>query len=58
MEKAFWDALLESMKQDQPDFSWVLKLIREVRDQLYELSPQKWRKEIVEAIDVDALSEV
>lgn len=58
MEKAFWDALMESMKKDQPDFSWALKLIKEVRDQLHELSPQQWRKEITEAIDVDTLSEV
>ncbi|KAK4747667.1 hypothetical protein SAY87_014253 [Trapa incisa] len=57
MERAFWDALMESMEQDQPDFSWVLKLIKEVKDQLYELSPQKWRKDIEEAIDVDSLSE-
>ncbi|KAJ6383720.1 hypothetical protein OIU78_027083, partial [Salix suchowensis] len=58
MENAFWDGITESMKQDEPDFSWVLKLMKEVRDELCEMSPQSWREEIVETIDVDILSQV
>ncbi|KAJ8759616.1 hypothetical protein K2173_009263 [Erythroxylum novogranatense] len=58
MEKAFWDGVLESMNNDEPDFSWVLKLMKEVRDELYEMSPQPWRKEISETIDVYILEEV
>ncbi|KAJ8759563.1 hypothetical protein K2173_007190 [Erythroxylum novogranatense] len=57
MKKAFWDGVLESMKNDEPDFSWVLKLMKEVRDELYEMSTQPWRKEISETIDVDILEE-
>ncbi|KAJ8759620.1 hypothetical protein K2173_009267 [Erythroxylum novogranatense] len=57
MEKAFLDGVLESMKNDEPDFSWVLKLMKEVRDELYEMSPQPWRKEISETIDVDILEQ-
>ncbi|KAJ9145925.1 hypothetical protein P3X46_028252 [Hevea brasiliensis] len=58
IEKAFWDSIMESVKQDEPDFSWILKLIQEVRDELCEMSPQTWRQEIVETIDVDILSQV
>ncbi|KDP26977.1 hypothetical protein JCGZ_22197 [Jatropha curcas] len=58
MEKAFWDSVTESIKEDDPDFSWVLKLMKEVRDELCEMSPQSWRQEIVETIDVDILSQV
>lgn len=58
MEKAFWDGITESMQQDEPDLSWVLKLMKEVRDELCEMSPQSWREEIVETIDVDILSQV
>ncbi|KAE8056180.1 hypothetical protein FH972_012973 [Carpinus fangiana] len=56
MEKAFWDGIMESMKQEEPDFSWVLKLMKEVRDELCEMSPQSWKQEIVDAIDIDILS--
>ena len=48
MEKAFWDGIMESMKQEELDFSWVLKLIKEVRDELCEMSPQSWKQEIVD----------
>ncbi|CAH2070833.1 unnamed protein product [Thlaspi arvense] len=58
MEKAFWDGIMESMKQSQPDFSWVLKLMNEVRDELCEISPKDWRQEIVQTIDTDVLSQL
>ena len=58
MEKAFWDGIMDSLKQDEPDCSWVLKLMKEVRDELCEMSPQSWRQEIVETIDIDILSQV
>ncbi|CAK7344781.1 unnamed protein product [Dovyalis caffra] len=58
MENAFWDGIIESMKPDEPDFSWFLKLMKEVRDELCEMSPQSWRQEIVETIDVDILSQM
>lgn len=58
MEKAFWDGIRESVEQDEPDYSWVLKLMKEIRDELCEMSPSSWRQEIVHTIDVDTLSEV
>ena len=51
--KAFWDGIMESMKQEEPNFSWVLKLMKEVRDELCEMSPQSWKQEIVDSIDTD-----
>lgn len=58
MEKAFWDGIMESLKQEHSDFSWVLKLMTEVRDELCEISPGSWRQEITEMIDIDILSQV
>ncbi|XP_059459896.1 uncharacterized protein LOC132189258 isoform X2 [Corylus avellana] len=58
MEKAFWDGIMQSMKQEEPDFSWVLKLMKEVREELCEMSPQSWKQEIVDTIDSDILSKV
>lgn len=58
MEKAFWDGVMESMKQSQPDFSWVIKLMNEVRDEFCEISPKDWRQEIVQTIDTDVLSQL
>ncbi|XP_074273348.1 uncharacterized protein LOC141596963 [Silene latifolia] len=58
MEKAFWDGVMESMRQEQPDLSWVLKLLTEVRDELCEMSPESWRQEISDAIDIDILTQV
>ncbi|XP_059629694.1 uncharacterized protein LOC132272595 [Cornus florida] len=56
MEKAFWDGIIESMKQKEADYSWVLKLVKEVWNELCEMSPLCWRPEIVETIDTDTLS--
>lgn len=58
MEKAFWDGVMDSMKDNDSDFSWILKLVREVRDELCDISPQTWKQEISESIDIDVLSQV
>lgn len=58
MEKAFWDAVMESIKQDESDFSWVIKLIKEVRDELYQISPRSLREEIVGTLDIEILTQV
>ncbi|XP_042483038.1 uncharacterized protein LOC122063393 [Macadamia integrifolia] len=58
MENAFWDGVAESMKQDEPNYGWVVELMKEVRDELCKMAPQSWKQEIHEAIDVDILSEV
>ncbi|GAA0162246.1 microtubule or microtubule-binding cytoskeletal protein [Lithospermum erythrorhizon] len=58
MEKAFWDGIMESMKQDIPNYDRIVDLTREVRDELSGMSPQRWREGIVETIDLEILSQV
>ncbi|XP_020107600.1 uncharacterized protein LOC109723579 isoform X2 [Ananas comosus] len=58
MEKAFWDGVIDSMKGDEPDYSRILGLVKEVRDELCDLAPQRWRQEILDSIDPDILSQV
>ncbi|XVE49095.1 hypothetical protein DITRI_Ditri01bG0054500 [Diplodiscus trichospermus] len=58
MEKAFWDGIMESMRQDKPNYDRVIELVREVRDEICEMAPQSWREEIIDAIDLEILSQV
>ncbi|XP_059313590.1 uncharacterized protein LOC132064576 [Lycium ferocissimum] len=58
MEKAFWDSVMESLKEDEPRYNRVVDLMREARDELCSLAPQSWRQEINEAIDIDILSQL
>ncbi|KAH0664255.1 hypothetical protein KY284_029186 [Solanum tuberosum] len=47
MEKAFLDGVMQSLKQDNPIFHWVLKLTKEAQNELCEMS-----------LDIDILLEV
>lgn len=58
MEKAFWDGIMESVNQEGPNYDLVIQLLEEVRDEICTMAPQSWKQEIVEAIDVDILSQV
>ncbi|XP_019425520.1 PREDICTED: uncharacterized protein LOC109334287 isoform X1 [Lupinus angustifolius] len=58
MEKAFWDSIMESVKQDQPNYDQIVQLMREVRDEICEMAPQSWKEEIFAAIDLEILSQV
>ncbi|KAJ8529792.1 hypothetical protein K7X08_036627 [Anisodus acutangulus] len=58
MERAFWDSVMESMKNDEPGYNRVVDLMREARYELCSLAPQSWRPEINEAIDIDILSQL
>ncbi|WZZ16862.1 uncharacterized protein LOC106347522 isoform X2 [Brassica napus] len=58
MEKAFWDSVMESMKLEEPDYSCISNLMREVRDELYQMVPDSWKIEITESIDLDLLSQL
>ncbi|KAK9929180.1 hypothetical protein M0R45_026286 [Rubus argutus] len=58
MEKAFWDGIMESVNQEEPNYDLVIQLLEEVRDEICTMAPQGWKQEIVEAIDVDILSQV
>lgn len=57
MKKAFWDRIIESVKQVEPNYSYVVELIREVRDEICAIAPS-WRREIFEAIDLEILTQV
>ncbi|XWS67948.1 hypothetical protein CRYUN_Cryun04dG0048500 [Craigia yunnanensis] len=58
MEKAFWDGIMESIRQDKPNYDRVIELVREVRDEICEMASQSWREEIINAIDLEILSQV
>ncbi|CAN6235066.1 unnamed protein product [Urochloa humidicola] len=58
MVKAFWDMVTESITGDKPDYSFLVRLVAEVRDSLHELSPKKLKDEIAEKIDIEILSQV
>lgn len=58
MEKAFWDSIMESVKQDQPNYDQVVQLLREVRDEFCEMAPQSWKDDIFASIDLDIFSQV
>ncbi|XP_018434330.2 uncharacterized protein LOC108806650 isoform X2 [Raphanus sativus] len=58
MEKAFWDSVMESMKVEEPDYSCISNLMREVRDELCQMVPDSWNVEITETIDLDLLSQL
>lgn len=56
MEKAFWDGISDSIQQEKYDH--VVVLMKEVRDELCEMSPQSQKQEIHEVIDLDILSQL
>ncbi|KAG0494365.1 hypothetical protein HPP92_005359 [Vanilla planifolia] len=58
METAFWDRIMESMEGDYPDYVPLIELVKEVRDELSEMSPLSWKQDIHDRIDVDILSQV
>lgn len=56
IEKAFWDGVTDSIRQD--NYDRVVELMKEVRDELCEMAPHSWKQEITEAIDVVILSQL
>ncbi|CAN1305334.1 T-complex protein 11-like protein 1 [Linum perenne] len=58
MEKAFWDSIMDSVKQEEPDYDRLVNLVKEVRDEISEMAPASWRQTITEAIDLDVLVQV
>ena len=43
---------------DRPDYSWVVGLVKEVRDELLSLVPESWKQELLESIDVELFSQI
>lgn len=58
LQKAFWDGIIESVEQNEPNFGRIIELLREVRDEISGMAPESWKEEISEAIDLDILSQV
>lgn len=58
MKKAFWDGIIESVEQNEPNFVRILELMREVRDEIASMAPESWKQEIFEVIDFEILSQV
>eukprot|EP00252_Welwitschia_mirabilis_P011416 TRINITY_DN2565_c0_g1_i2.p1 TRINITY_DN2565_c0_g1~~TRINITY_DN2565_c0_g1_i2.p1 ORF type:complete len:925 (+),score=190.92 TRINITY_DN2565_c0_g1_i2:290-3064(+) len=58
METAFWSSVEESLKQDRPDYTWVVNLVKEVRDELLQLVPLSWKEELLESIDIELFSQM
>lgn len=58
MEKAFWDVVVDSMKGDTPDYSYLVNLVKEVRDALHQMAPKGWKEEIANNINLEMLSQV
>lgn len=58
MEKAFWDGVIESVRKEEPNYTRVVELMREVRDEICAMAPPTWRQEILEAIDLEILTQV
>ncbi|CAN6874318.1 unnamed protein product, partial [Brassica oleracea] len=58
MEKDFWDSVMESMKLEEPDYSCISNLMREVREELCQMVHDSWKVEITESIDLDLLSQL
>ena len=57
MEKAFWDGIMESVRQDEPNYSRIVELMGEVRDEICAMAPHTWRQEIIEVIDLEILTQ-
>ncbi|XP_010460065.1 PREDICTED: uncharacterized protein LOC104741004 isoform X2 [Camelina sativa] len=58
MERAFWDNVMESLKLEDPDYSCISNLMKEVSDELCQMVPDSWKVEIPETIDLDILSQL
>ncbi|CAA7396475.1 unnamed protein product [Spirodela intermedia] len=58
MEKAFWDIVMESLTRETPDHSYVIELVKEIRDELCGMVPKSWKEKILDNLDLDILSQV
>jgi hypothetical protein len=58
IENAFWDSITESMKQNEPKYDQIVELMGEIRDEIISISPESWKQEINEALDLDLLSQL
>lgn len=58
MEKAFWDVVEDSMRGDMPDYSYLVSLVKEVKEALQELAPTGWKEEISENINLEILTQL
>ncbi|XP_078441249.1 T-complex protein 11 isoform X2 [Wolffia australiana] len=58
MERAFWDGVAESLVKGKADYETLISLVKEVREELFAMSPKSWKDEIHGRIDLEILSQV
>lgn len=58
MERAFWDTIAEGLSQSPPQYERVVGLVAEVRQELEALSPEGWKAELRECMDLELLAQV
>ena len=60
MRKAFYDLLEEKVASDPPDYEWLVRLYREMRDRLCALLKETSliRKEMMESMDPDFFNQL
>ena len=58
--KAFDDVLTESLKKEEPDWDWLVRLFKELRDRLCALTPHRrdLHIEIYEGMDVELFEQM
>ncbi|GBG88258.1 hypothetical protein CBR_g46824 [Chara braunii] len=57
MEDAFWDSLRFHLLSDPPDFSRVVKLVEEIREELLALASERMKEEICVKMDTKVLTD-
>lgn len=58
MEKANWEGIIDSVRGDEPDYTRVVGLMKEVKDGIYSMAPFSWRRKITKTIDLGHLTEL
>ncbi|GBG86202.1 hypothetical protein CBR_g41106 [Chara braunii] len=58
MEDAFWDTLRFHLLSDPPDFSRVVTLVEEIREELLSLASERMKEEICAKMDTKVLTEL
>uniref|UniRef100_A0A7N0RFR8 T-complex protein 11 n=1 Tax=Kalanchoe fedtschenkoi TaxID=63787 RepID=A0A7N0RFR8_KALFE len=58
METAFWDGIVESLRENESGYGRIVDLLREVRDEFCKLAPDSWKEEINDAINLNIFAQI
>ncbi|CAM8901369.1 unnamed protein product [Rhodiola kirilowii] len=58
MEAAFWDGIVDSLRENDSGYERIVDLLREVRDEFCKLAPDSWKEEINDAINLNTFAQV